>query len=80
LGIGHIFGEDSREHGSPDHRFAPGSFVGQAILAAAGLALKFGLSCGRQSCLQAAFQAAFSICGEFFEFRYSMPRETKPEE
>jgi len=31
--------------------------------------LGFGLSCGRQSCLQAAFQAAFSIRDEFLGLR-----------
>jgi hypothetical protein len=41
--------------------------------------LAFGHSCGRQSCLQAAFQAAFSIHAEFLRLRRSMPDDTKPE-
>jgi hypothetical protein len=44
-----------------------------------GGCLGFGLSCGRQSCLQAAFQAAFSIHGEFLGLRWMMHRDTKPE-
>jgi hypothetical protein len=36
-------------------------------------------SCGRQSCLQAAFQAAFSTCDEFHGFTAGCLRNTKPE-
>ena len=35
--------------------------------------LDFGHACGRQSCLQAAFQAAFSIRDEFLGPRCTMP-------
>jgi hypothetical protein len=37
------------------------------------IALAGGLSCGRQSCLQAPFQAAVPICGEFLGLRCTMP-------
>jgi hypothetical protein len=35
--------------------------------------LSVGLSFGRQSCLQAAFQAAFSVRDEFLGLRCKMP-------
>ena len=35
--------------------------------------------CGRQSCLQAAFQAAVSIRDEFLGLRFTMPATHKPE-